>query len=219
MGRGKPRRAGADDRYFFRMHHLRHFGEDIDGIARFGPVALGDESFERADRDRRVELSAAARRFAGVAADAAANGSEGVGDPGVAVGFLVASLGDQGDVSPCLGVDRTGLHAGEIGLQPVEVHEFCARAHDGGFGCPLPRSFYYFFTVRSTVVVAAETVTACVVGLPSSLQVLRVYWPGGTFLISKLPALSVTAKYGVGTTTTYPDISGCTLQSKEAVPR
>src|ERR1700682_2552392 len=77
----------------------------------------------------------------------------------------------------------------------------------------------YFLTVNSTVAVAALASTACVVGLPSSLQVFNVYFPAGIFLISKLPSLSVTAKYGVGTTTTYTDISGCTLQRREAVPR
>src|ERR1700675_1605982 len=77
----------------------------------------------------------------------------------------------------------------------------------------------YFLTVSSTVAVAPLTSTACVLGLPSSLQVFNVYFPAGIFLISKLPSLSVTAKYGVGTTTTYPDISGCTLQRREAVPR
>src|SRR6516164_8398586 len=52
-----------------------------------------------------------------------------------------------------------------------------------------PRYFTYFLTVSSTVVVAAETSTACVVGFPSSLQVLSVYFPAGMFLISKLPSL------------------------------
>src|ERR1700741_5686188 len=80
-------------------------------------------------------------------------------------------------------------------------------------------SLGYFLTVSSTVAIAPLTSTACVVGLPSSLQVFNVYLPEGIFLISKLPSLSVTAKYGVGTTTTYPDISGCTLHSREATPR
>src|SRR6266571_1560307 len=57
----------------------------------------------------------------------------------------------------------------------------------------------YFLTVRSTAAVAPLTSTAWVVGFPSSLQVFNVYFPDGKFLISKLPSLSVTAKYGVGT--------------------
>src|ERR1700674_659646 len=52
----------------------------------------------------------------------------------------------------------------------------------------------YFLTVSSTVAVAELTSTACVVGLPSSLQVFNVYFPVGTSLIAKLPSLSVTAK-------------------------
>src|ERR1700719_4093664 len=67
--------------------------------------------------------------------------------------------------------------------------------------CPGP-FLAYFLTVRSTVAVAPLTSTACVVGLPSSLQVFNVYFPAGAFLISKLPSLSVTVKYRVGTTTT-----------------
>src|SRR6266567_5010612 len=80
------------------------------------------------------------------------------------------------------------------------------------------RLAFYFVTVRFTFTVAPATVTGCEAGLPFSLPVFNVYWPGGTFLITKLPSLSVTAKYGVGTTKIIPDISGCTLHSNGTSP-
>jgi len=123
-------------------------------------------------------------------ANTATNRGERIGDPGVAVGFLVPALRNEPDVSSGLRVDRASLHAGKVRFEPFEVNEFGSAAHDLRPGSLL----VYFFTVNSTVVVAALTSTACVVGLPSSLQVFNVYFPAGMFLISKFPSLSVTAK-------------------------
>src|ERR1035441_7889192 len=58
---------------------------------------------------------------------------------------------------------------------------------------------------RATVMLAVvdpATVTACVAGLPTSLHVFRGEAPSEMSLITKFPSLSVTAKYGVGATTT-----------------
>src|SRR5207245_10395537 len=102
------------------------------------------------------------------------------------------------DIARSLGMYGSDLHAGKVRLEPLEVNDFGSTGHASDPGPYL----IYFLTVNSTVAVAALTSTGCVVGLPSSLQVFRVYLPAGIFLISKLPSLSVTAKYGVGTTTT-----------------
>src|ERR1019366_7079687 len=65
--------------------------------------------------------------------------------------------------------------------------------HRCSCGC-LRRLMRYFDTVKLTFDTPAPTVTACVPGLVSSPQVLSVYWPAGTFLIVKLPSLSVRPK-------------------------
>ena len=63
-------------------------------------------------------------------ADAAANRGERIGDPSVAVSFLVPPLRNEGDVASGLRVNRTGLHAGEVRLQPIEVNEFGSAGHE-----------------------------------------------------------------------------------------
>ena len=57
-----------------------------------------------------------------------------------------------------------------------------------------PLDNYYLVTVRLTFTGPLPTVTGCDAGFPPSLPVFRVYWPAGTFLITKFPSLSVTAK-------------------------
>src|ERR1700687_1581536 len=197
--RRHPRGTVTDDLDLFWPKRARLVGEYIHRIARFWPMALGDETLQGADGNGHVKLATAACRLARMPADAATNGSEGVRDPSIAVRFLVPSLGDQRHVTSGLRVHWTRLHARKVRLQPLKIDEFGTRGHlDGSLRSPI----CYFLTVRSTVAVAPLRSTACVVGLPSSLQVFNVYFPAGTFLISKFPSLSVTAKYGAGTTTT-----------------
>jgi hypothetical protein len=162
-------------------------------------MAHGNKPLQCANGNGHVQLPAAAGGLAGMAADAATDGCKGVGNPSVAVRFFVTPLGDQRHVTSGLGVYWTRLHAGKVRLQPLKVNQFSACGHLKDF---LRSPICYFLTVRSTVAVAPLRSTACVVGLPSSLQVFNVYFPAETFLISKFPSLSVTAKYGVGTTTT-----------------
>jgi hypothetical protein len=123
-------------------------------------------------------------------AHTATNRGERIRGPGVAVSFLVPPLRDEGDVASGLRVNGAGLHAWEVRLEPLQVDEFGSASQED---C-LESLSRYFLTVNSTVVLAEATSTACVVGLPSSLQVFNVYFPAGMFLISKLPSLSVTAK-------------------------
>ena len=172
--------AGADDCDLFSVRLPRSARENVDGVAGLRAVAFGHKSLQRPDGNWQVKLSAATSRFTRMTANSAADGREGIGDPGITVGFFVPSLRDQRYVPPGLGVDGTGLHAGKGRFQPFQIDEFCASRH---LDAPVPWSFY-FFTVRSAVAPPAVTSTACVVTLPSSLQVFRVYLPGGTFLIS-----------------------------------
>ena len=84
-------------------------------------MALRDEALESTDGNGHIQLPAAAGRFAGMSANAATDGSERIGDAGVAVCFLVPSLRNEGDVSPGLRVNGTGLHAGEVRFEPLNI--------------------------------------------------------------------------------------------------
>src|SRR5215467_2757759 len=81
-----------------------------------------------------------------MAAYAPANRSEGVRDPGVTIGFLVPPLRNQGDIASRLRVDGTSLHAGKVGLEPLEVDEFGSALHEKRFRVPcwllLDRQFH-----------------------------------------------------------------------------
>ena len=140
---------------------------------------------EGADGDGSIEFAAAAGGFAGVPTYAAANRSEWIRLTSVTVSFLVLAFRNQGHITPRLRVNRTGLHAGKIGFQPVQINEFCPLlAH-----VPAPLALHLSDLVglrfrklscpgqRDTVMLAVvdpETVTACVAGLPTSLQVFSV---------------------------------------------
>src|SRR5690348_8749506 len=65
---------GADDGDLFSVRDRRAVRKNINGIAGLGPMALGYESLQRANGNRQIEISAAARRLARMAAHAAANG-------------------------------------------------------------------------------------------------------------------------------------------------
>src|SRR5215471_1202599 len=190
MRGGKTGRAGADDGYFFRVDDLRLFGKYVNRVPGFRAETLGQKPLQRADGNRQIEISSPARRLARMATNSAAYGCKRIGDSRVSVRLLVTSLCDQRHVPSGLGVDWTCCHAREIRFEPIEIDKFRATLHRSE--SPVPST--YFLTVSSTAVVPAETSTDCVVGLPSSLQVLSVYFPAGIFLISKLPSLSVTAK-------------------------
>src|SRR5262245_100277 len=85
------------------------------GRDRFDAVALGHESFQGADADGLIDLSAAAAVFAGSGADAPADRSQWVRRARDEIGVFVTPLRDQLHVAPGVGVDRacrlTGNHA------------------------------------------------------------------------------------------------------------
>src|SRR5260221_8635642 len=105
------------------MNNFRLAAEDVDGVAGLRAMAFSYKSLQRADGDRRVKLSAAACGLTRMPAHAAADGGERVGGPGITIGFFIAALRVQRDVPPGLSVDRARLHAGEVCLQPLQIHE------------------------------------------------------------------------------------------------
>src|SRR5208337_1503093 len=98
---------------------------DIHWVAGFRPVTFRDKALESTDGDGRIELTSAAGRFTRMAAYPAADGSERIRTASVPVGFLVSAFRDQRHIAAGLRVNRTGLHAGEVRFQPVQVNEFC----------------------------------------------------------------------------------------------
>ncbi len=123
MGRRQPRGAAPDDGHLFSRVESPGvppgggIAQNLGGIAEsFHAVLLRHEPLERPDGDRNVDGPPAAGRLAGVAADAAANGGEGVGAPGDGIGLFIIPVGDGLDVPAGIGSHRAGgpaLH--EIG--------------------------------------------------------------------------------------------------------
>ena len=89
-----------------------------------GPYRSVNKPLQSADGNGGIKLPAPAGRLAGMAANAAADGSQRIRLAGVAVGFFEAPLGDQGNVAPRLGMNWTSLHARKVRFQPVQVDEF-----------------------------------------------------------------------------------------------
>ena len=121
----KARRPGTNHRHALRVSHAGLLRVELQGVAGFRPVALRDKALKGTDGDGRVELPATAGGFTRVAANPATDRSERVRAASVTVSFLVPAFRDQRHVATGLGVNWTGLHAGEVRLQPVQIYEFC----------------------------------------------------------------------------------------------
>ena len=122
VGRSEAGRAGADDEHPPARGRGGHGHRPalLDG-------GVADEALDRVDADRLVELAAVAGRLAGVVADAAHDGGEGVVLHDPAPGTLVAGTALLGLVEPALDVLTRG--AGVVaGRHPVRV--------DGTLGAP-----------------------------------------------------------------------------------
>src|SRR6266545_447609 len=90
------------------------------------PETLADEAFQRADRDRRVDLAAPAGRLARGGTHPAADRGEGVGAAGDEVGVPVASLGDRGHIGASVSVHRARGPARLVLPQPPSIwHRRC----------------------------------------------------------------------------------------------
>src|SRR5579883_167662 len=129
MRRGKPRRARSDDRHLLWMTELRFFRKNVDGMTRLRTIFLGQKSLQGAYGYRRIEHTAPASGLAGVAAYSATHRRKGIGLARIPIRLFIPALRNQRDVSPGLGVDGTSLHAREVGLQPVQIHQLAARLH------------------------------------------------------------------------------------------
>ena len=92
MRSGHAGRSGANNRDFLSVDDMRLFRKHIDCVSGLGAVALREKTLQRTDRNGRVQLPTAASWFARMAANSAANRSEGIGDASVAVRFLVPPL-------------------------------------------------------------------------------------------------------------------------------
>jgi hypothetical protein len=101
---------------------LRAAGVHIDGVPRLRAVSLGEEALERTDRDRLIDLSAAAGRLAGMSADAPADAGQADWARARAVGLFKLALCNELNIAAGVGVRGTGHHAGEVGVQPIPVN-------------------------------------------------------------------------------------------------
>src|SRR5579875_732374 len=97
-------------------------------MTRLGTVAFRQESLQRANGNRTVDLPAPACGFTGVRADTPADAGHRIGIAGEAVGFFEAPFRDQRYVPPSVGVRRTSHHAGEVGVQPLPINLFLSEA-------------------------------------------------------------------------------------------
>ena len=127
---GRPAADHADRAERRRRH--RAVGLVPDGARREALHAepLGDESLQRADRDRRVDGAPPARRLARRGAHPSADRGERVRRPGDQVRVAVATLGDRGDVGAGVGVHRAGGAARLVVPQPLRVRDGGPRHSD-----------------------------------------------------------------------------------------
>src|SRR5690242_9567509 len=98
-------------------------------MSGFRAISLGEKTLERPDGDGLVDFAAAAGRFAGVSADAAADARHGVGVARVTVRFFKAPLGNQRDVAPGVGPRRARHHARKVAVKPVAVDFLIPKSH------------------------------------------------------------------------------------------
>src|SRR5208337_122396 len=103
-------------------------GVHIDGMPRLRTVSLGEEALERADRDRLIDLAAAARRLAGMSADASADAGHWIGPARIAICLFKLTLCNELNIAAGIGVRGTGHHAGEVGVQPIPVNFLVDKA-------------------------------------------------------------------------------------------
>jgi len=122
VGGGEPDRAGADDSDFEGQFGFDGAGVHVDVMLGLGPITLGEKTLEGADGNGFVDLTAAAGGFAGMSANAAADTGKRVGAAGVLIRFFETALGNEADVTTCVGVRRAGHHTGEVSMEPVLIH-------------------------------------------------------------------------------------------------
>ena len=120
--------AGAGLLGAFALGHQFFIGI---GLSRFRAVALRQKALERTDGNQVVDLSPAAGILTGRGADPAADRRQRVGRAGDEEGFVELAFRDELDVAARVGMDRAGLHAGDIPAIPGYLFEesFVLRRH------------------------------------------------------------------------------------------
>src|SRR5215469_207896 len=93
-------------------------------MLRFRSVLLREESLQSSNRDRLVDLAAAAGCFARVCAHSSANAGEGIRVAGEPVGFFESSFTNQTDVASGIGMGWARHHAREVCVQPIRINRF-----------------------------------------------------------------------------------------------
>src|SRR5271163_1911057 len=109
-------RSRSHDRHPNTVLRLQSPCIHIDRVARLRAMLLGEEAFERANRDRLVDLAAAAGCLAGMRADAPADAGQWVRASSRTIGFLEIAFSDKFDIFSRIGVCGAGHHAGEVGI-------------------------------------------------------------------------------------------------------
>src|ERR1700686_91460 len=121
MGSRQSHGTTADDRDPVEKFLLPASFIHVDGTLRLGPVLLGQETFQSANRDGPVDFTTAAGGLARMRADSSANAGQRVGLARQAVGLFEPSFCDQADVTSGVGVRRAGHHAGKVSVQPIRI--------------------------------------------------------------------------------------------------
>ena len=135
VGGRKSHRTGAHDGNAKGKLGLGAAGVYIDGMPRLRAVSFGKKALERADRDRLVDLAAAACGLAGMSADASADAGHGIGFARDAIGLFKLALRNQRNIAARVGVRGASHHAGEVGVQPIPVNLLVDKSlqHAGPF--------------------------------------------------------------------------------------
>src|ERR1700739_4234041 len=119
MCRREPNRPSADHCNPVSKFRLLPPTIDVDRMFGFGPIALGQESLERANRDGLIDLSTTTSGLARMSAYATTNRSQWIRIAGKLISFFESPFRDHPHISAGIRVGRTGHHAGEIGGQPI----------------------------------------------------------------------------------------------------
>ena len=117
LGGGESGRARTDD------GHAAAAGRRDDDVVRHvvAVVPVDQEALHRADRERLVDVGAAAGLLAGRGADVAADRRDRVRVAGEDVALLEAALGGQHQVAAAIGIDRAAFLAFDVALKPIDA--------------------------------------------------------------------------------------------------
>ena len=113
-GDRNPGRAGSDDGDSFLAR--RDQRDDVGNARGFMP--LDEEALHRPDRQRSVDIAAAAGSLARRRADVRAHRRNRVGIPAEDVALLETAFRREVEVAPAVGADRTRLLALDVALEP-----------------------------------------------------------------------------------------------------